>query len=176
MSISVTTRKPRPGEQEGVDYYFLDEDAFANARDNGELLEHACVFGNNYGTPRAPVMARLEEGRDVLFDIDWQGTQQLSRHVPDDLVRVFILPPSGHSLEERLINRNQDDADIVAGRMAKAAEEISHWHEYDYVIVNNDINVALGELRAILQGERLRRERQTGLDEFVDGLVKDLKS
>ena len=175
MSVSVTTRKPRPGEQEAIDYYFLDEPGFLKARDQGELLESARVFGNFYGTPRAPVMTHLDEGRDVLFDIDWQGTKQLSDCVLDDLVRVFILPPSGVALEERLTKRNQDAADVVAGRMAQAASEISHWNEYDYLIVNHDIEESIASLRNILAAERVKRSRQTGMPAFVEGLMRDLE-
>ncbi len=175
LSVSVTTRPPRPGEQDGVDYYFIDEPSYLERRARGELLESAKVFGNYYGTPRAPVLQMLERGTDVLFDIDWQGAKQLSQAVLQDLVRVFILPPSGASLEERLYKRNQDAANIVAGRMAQAASEISHWNEYDYVVVNSEIEESLATLRNILNAERARRERQTGLPDFVDAMIEDLK-
>lgn len=171
MSVSVTTRPPRPGEVDGRDYHFITPGEFAGLRDRGELLEYAEVFGNSYGTPRRPVMEALQSGRDVLFDIDWQGTQQLAQAMPEDLVRVFILPPSAEELGERLIGRAQDSAATVAKRMAKAADEISHWPEYDYVIINDDIETASAEVAAILRAERLRRRRRTGLTQFVRGLT-----
>lgn len=174
MSVSVTTRKPRPGEVDGIDYYFLDEAAFTEQRDSGALLEWAKVFSNYYGTPKAPVMQALIEGRDVLFDIDWQGAQQLAESVGNDLVRVFILPPSVKTLEERLKKRNQDAADVVAARMAESASEISHWGEYDYVLINHEVEDTLAQLRAILAAERLRRERQVGLVPFAKELLEEL--
>jgi guanylate kinase len=174
MSISVTTRKPRSGEIDGRDYAFLDDAEFAKRRDAGELLEWAFVFDHHYATPRAPVVQALESGRDVLFDIDWQGTQQLHQKLPHDLVRVFILPPDSKTLEARLTSRNQDPPGVVARRMAKAASEISHWPEYDYVIVNDDLNRSLVSLQAILAAERLRRDRQRGLEPFVADLLKNL--
>ena len=174
MSISVTSRKPRPGEIEGKDYLFVDESEFIRMERAGELLEWATVFGNLYGTPKAPVEAALGAGRDVLFDIDWQGTQQLQQKAPRDLVRVFILPPSATALEERLKTRAQDPPEVVARRMEEAESEISHWAEYDYVIVNSDRDVALEEVRAVLAAERLRRERRTGLTDFVRKLQVDL--
>ncbi|WP_350051404.1 guanylate kinase [Marivibrio sp.] len=170
MSISVTTRPRRPGEVDGTDYHFVDATEFNLMVNRGELLEHAKVFGNYYGTPKAPVMEALARGRDVLFDIDWQGTQQLAEHASDDLVRVFILPPSTAELERRLKTRAQDPADVVAQRMAKAADEMSHYYEYDWVIVNRSLPDSLGQVRAILTSERLRRRRQTGLSDFVKGL------
>lgn len=170
MSVSVTTRKPRPGEVEGRDYYFVDADRFAAMRDGGELLEWAKVFGNSYGTPRGPVTNAIAAGRDVLFDIDWQGAQQLAETMKGDLVRVFILPPSGAALRTRLEGRAQDPPDVVAGRMAEAASEISHWAEYDYVLVNDDVEACHARLGAILTAERLRRERLLGLTTFVRGL------
>ncbi|MFP4003443.1 MAG: guanylate kinase [Alphaproteobacteria bacterium] len=170
MSVSVTTRPMRPGEVDGRDYYFLKADEFNLLAESGELLEHAQVFGNFYGTPRGPVAAALEQGRDVLFDIDWQGTQQLEQAVREDLVRVFILPPSLKELERRLRERAQDPHEVVNGRMARAWDEISHWAEYDYVIVNDDLERTLEGLRAILTAERLRRTRQKGLAKFVNGL------
>jgi guanylate kinase len=174
MSISVTTRQPRPGERDGRDYFFISEKAFMGMRDAGELLEYAEVFGNYYGTPRGPVEKALKQGRDVLFDIDWQGTQQLAQAMEDDLVRIFILPPSAEELRERLIRRAQDSAATVARRMAEASREISHWPEYDYVIVNDDIEDASAQIAAILTAERLRRRRQVGLTDFVRRLTKDL--
>ena len=174
MSISVTTRAPRPGEVNGRDYHFITHEEFGRLRDRGDLLEYAEVFGNFYGTPRRPVTEALQAGRDVLFDIDWQGTQQLGAAMQDDVVRIFILPPSAEELRERLIGRAQDSASTVAKRMAKAADEISHWPEYDYVIVNDDIGKASVEIEAILTAERLRRRRQVGLTDFVRGLTKAL--
>jgi guanylate kinase len=174
MSISVTTRKPRPGEVEGKDYYFITKDRFAGMRDKGELLEYAEVFGNLYGTPRKPVEEALAKGFDVLFDIDWQGTQQLAQAMEDDLVRLFILPPSADVLQDRLISRAQDTLTVVAKRMAEASREISHWPEYDYVIINSDIDRSLAQVRSILTAERLRRRRQVGLTDFVRGLTRTL--
>ena len=170
MSVSVTTRPRRPGEVDGRDYHFIDATDFNLMVNRGELLEHAKVFGNYYGTPKGPVMEALRQGRDVLFDIDWQGTQQLAEHAADDLVRVFILPPSTAELERRLHTRAQDSNDVVAQRMEKAADEMSHYFEYDWVIVNRSLQESLGQVRAILTSERLRRRRQTGLSDFVKGL------
>jgi guanylate kinase len=170
LSVSVTTRKPRPGEQDGKDYNFIDTAKFERMREGGELLEWASVFGNYYGTPRAPIEDAMARGRDVLFDIDWQGTQQLAERMPKDLVRVFILPPSGAALESRLNSRAQDPPEVVAKRMAQAASEISHWAEYDYVIVNSDLGQSIEGLRAILSAERLKRERLLGLSAFVRSL------
>lgn len=170
LSVSVTTRTPRPGEVDGRDYWFVDEAKFKAMSEADELLEWATVFGNFYGTPRAPIEQAIAEGRDVLFDIDWQGTQQLSERMAGDLVRVFVLPPSGETLEARLRQRAQDPDDVVAKRMAAASSEISHWAEYDYVIVNSDLAESSAELRAILAAERLRRDRMTGLSSFVRGL------
>ena len=170
ISVSVTTRTPRPGEKEGVDYYFLDEVPFLERRDAGDLLEWAKVFGNFYGTPREPVEQSIASGRDLLFDIDWQGAQQLKEKLPQDLVRVFILPPSAHELEKRLRGRAQDPPEVVAKRMAEAAAEMSHWPEYDYVIVNGDLETSVAQLIAILTAERLKRERLIGLSDFVRGL------
>ena len=174
LSISVTTRKPRPGEAEGRDYYFVDDKRFAGMRDGGQLLEWARVFDHFYGTPREAVETAISAGRDVLFDIDWQGTQQLAEKMQHDLVRVFILPPSGTTLEARLRTRAQDPPEIVARRMAEASAEISHWAEYDYVIVNADLEESIDGLKAILRAERLRRERLLGLSAFVRGLQKAL--
>ena len=174
MSVSVTTRAPRPGEVNGKDYHFISQRDFAKLRDAGDLLEYAEVFGNFYGTPKKPVVDALQAGRDVLFDIDWQGTQQLAQAMEGDLVRIFILPPSAEELRERLIRRAQDSSSTVAKRMAKAADEISHWPEYDYVIVNEDIIAAAAQIDAILSAERLRRHRRVGLTQFVRDLTKNL--
>jgi len=174
MSVSVTTRSPRPGEVDGKDYFFITKDRFAQMRDRNELLEWAEVFGNFYGTPRKPVEEALGKGRDVLFDIDWQGTQQLAQAMEDDLVRLFILPPSAEELQNRLINRAQDSSSVVAKRMAEASREISHWPEYDYVLVNDNIEESQKQVMAVLSAERLRRRRRIGLTEFVRGLTKGL--
>ncbi|MDH4981617.1 guanylate kinase [Hyphomicrobium sp. D-2] len=174
MSVSVTTRRPRPGEIDGKDYIFLDEDRFKAMADGNELLEWANVFGNYYGTPHAPVEAAISGGRDVLFDIDWQGAQQLSEKMKHDVVRVFILPPSAKSLEQRLRARAQDPEEVVRKRMDAAAAEISHWPEYDYVIVNSDLQTSMEGLSAILTAERLRRERLNGLTSFVRDLQREL--
>jgi guanylate kinase len=174
MSVSVTTRAPRPGETDGRDYRFVDERGFLAMREEGQLLEWARVFDNFYGTPRAPVEAAIADGRDILFDIDWQGAQQLSEKLKHDVVRVFILPPSAPVLAERLSRRAQDSEDVVARRMASASAEISHWPEYDYVIVNADIDASLQGLKAILSAERLKRERLDGLSAFVRELQKSL--
>ena len=170
MSVSVTTRPKRPGEASGVDYRFVDSTEFDMMIKQGELLEHAKVFGHDYGTPKEPVEVALASGRDVLFDIDWQGTQQLVENARDDLVAVFILPPSTAELERRLRERAQDSDEVVAERMAKAADEMSHWPEYDYIVVNHDIEESVGQVHAILIAERLRRERQLGLADFVKRL------
>lgn len=170
LSVSATTRPKRPGEVAGRDYRFVDPTEFNLMINRGELLEYAKVFGNYYGTPRAPVEAALGEGRDVLFDIDWQGTQQLAQAAREDLVSVFILPPSTEELTRRLERRAQDPEDVVMARMAKAADEMSHWAEYDYIIVNRTIEQSVDEVQAILTAERLRRARQTGLTDFVKRL------
>lgn len=167
MSVSVTTRPPRPGEIDGRDYSFASVEAFAALADSGRLLEHAVVFGNRYGTPREPVEAALAAGSDVLFDVDWQGAQQLRASAGDDVVSVFILPPSQTELERRLRGRGQDSDDVVRARMARASAEMSHWGEYDYVVVNRELSAATAEVRAILAAERLRRRRQVGLAAFV---------
>jgi len=174
MSVSVTTRKPRPGEVEGKDYSFISQERFTGMVEKKELLEWANVFGNSYGTPRAPVEEALRAGRDVLFDIDWQGTQQLAENMKDDLVRLFILPPTADTLRERLIKRAQDSSTVIAKRMAEASHEISHWPEYDYIIVNDEVEESHRMVVAILTAERLRRHRQLGLSEFVRGLTKKL--
>ena len=170
MSVSVTTRQARPGEIDGQDYHFVDTQAFGEMRNRGELLEHAKVFDNYYGTPRAPVEDTRGQGHDILFDIDWQGTQQLQEAAADDLVKVFILPPSATELEKRLNTRAQDSAEVVAARMSKASDEISHYPEYDYVIVNEDAEQARAQLQAILMAERSKRARQTNLSDFVKAL------
>ncbi len=167
MSVSVTTRAPRPGEQDGVDYHFVDRDRFETMKSRGELLEWARVFDNYYGTPRQPVEAAIAAGKDVLFDIDWQGAQQLSEKLKGDVVLVFVLPPSGNVLEDRLKSRAQDTAEIVARRMAAASAEISHWAEYDYVIVNTEIEKSAAAVQSILVAERLKRDRLLGLSDFV---------
>ena len=174
MSVSVTTRKPRPGETEGRDYTFVDEAAFKRMAEGGALLEWARVFDNYYGTPRAPVEAAIAQGKDILFDIDWQGAQQLSEKMKHDVVRVFILPPSAASLEQRLRARAQDPEEVVRRRMDKASDEISHWPEYDYVVVNTDLPTSMEGLTAILTAERLRRERLNGLTSFVRGMQAKL--
>jgi guanylate kinase len=170
LSVSCTTRPKRPGERDGVDYRFVDTATFRGMIERKEFLEYAEVFGNYYGTPRAPVDEALAGGRDVLFDIDWQGTQQLRDKGRADLVTVFILPPSTRDLEKRLLTRAQDPKEIVAQRMAKAADEMSHWAEYDYVVLNSDIATSLSSLKSILTAERLKRERQVGMSAFVKAL------
>jgi guanylate kinase len=170
MSVSVTTRPRREEEVEGRDYIFIDRRRFDEMIARGELLEHARVFENCYGTPRRPIERALAAGRDVVGDLDWQGTQQLTGTVRDGLVSVFVLPPSLAALEARLRARAQDSAAVVAARMAKSAEEMSHWSEYDYVIVNRDIEDSVAQVQAIVTAERLRRKRQVGLAEFVDSL------
>ncbi len=170
MSVSVTTRHPRPGEVQGKDYFFVDVPTFERMRDEGELLEHAVVFNNLYGTPRRAVEEALSAGRDVLFDIDWQGTQQLGESAQQDLVKVFLLPPSAADLEQRLRTRAQDTDEVVHQRMAKASDEISHYDEYDYILINHEVEDSLAKLRAILQAERLKRRRLTGLASFVKQL------
>lgn len=167
LSISATTRPPRPNERDGRDYDFVTPEAFEAMVAQGAFLEHAQVFGHRYGTPRAPVEAILSEGRDVLFDIDWQGTQQVAEAAREDLVSVFVLPPSIEELERRLYARAQDSEEVVRGRMAKAADEMSHWQEYDYIIVNRDIEQSVASVQSILRAERLRRQRQLGLGDFV---------
>lgn len=171
FSVSATTRKPRPGEVDGKDYFFKSREDFEDMVRHGEMLEHAEVFGNFYGTPKAPVEAAIAQGHDVIFDVDWQGGQQIrGSELRDAVVSVFILPPSIAELESRLNKRGQDSAEVVAGRMAKSKNEISHWAEYDYVLVNEDLDLCEAELRSILHAERLRRDRQTGLVNFVRGL------
>lgn len=167
MSISATTRPIRPGEVNGKDYVFVDQLEFDQMVEKRELLEYATVFGNSYGTPRAPVEEALAHGHDVMFDVDWQGTQQLKQNAREDLVSIFILPPSIEELERRLYARAQDSAEVVKGRMAKATSEMSHWAEYDYVIINQNLDESVKQVEAILTAERLRRDRRIGLGEFV---------
>lgn len=171
MSVSVTTRAKRPAEVHGRDYFFISPAVFADKVKKNELLEYATVFGNSYGTPRAPVDDALNEGLDVLFDIDWQGTQQLKEKAREDVVSIFILPPSRDELERRLRGRAQDSAEIVAQRMAKANDELSHWAEYDYVIVNDDMTMAEMKIAHIVEAERHKRARRTGLSDFVRTLM-----
>ena len=175
MSVSVTTRPMRPGEVEGKDYYFIDKPRFDAMVKNNELLEHAPVFDHFYGTPRAPVEAALSSGRDVLFDIDWQGTQQLREKARADVVSVFILPPSAGDLEKRLHTRAQDTHEVIRGRMSRASHEMSHWAEYDYIVINHVVDQAFAEVQSILQAERLKRERRVGLTTFVRSLQKQLE-
>ncbi len=174
MSVSVTTRPPRPGEVDGEHYHFVSHEEFQKLRDNNGLLEWAEVFGNFYGSPREPVEKALAEGRDVLFDVDWQGAQQISEKMGEDVVKVFILPPGADVLHERLKRRAQDPEEVIARRMSEAASEISHWPEYDYVIINDDLERAAEEIRAILRAERLKRHRRTGLHDFVREMTAGL--
>jgi guanylate kinase len=174
LSVSVTTRRKRPGEVEGQDYRFIAVEEFAELVKNRGLLEWAEVFDHRYGTPREPVARALAAGRDVLFDIDWQGTQKLREQARNDLVSVFVLPPSAKELERRLHTRAQDDDAVIARRMSRAADEMSHWAEYDYVVINHDLDQAFGNVKAILAAERLKRARQTGLSDFVRGLQAEL--
>jgi guanylate kinase len=170
LSVSVTTRPPRQGEIDGRDYSFIDRERFDEMMAGDEFLEHAIVFGNSYGTPRGPIEEALAGGRDIVGDVDWQGAQQLVKRIPDDLVSVFVLPPSRDALAVRLRSRAQDSPTVVAARMAKSAEEMDHWSEYDYIIINNDIDESVAQARAILIAERLRRTRQIDLADFVRGL------
>jgi guanylate kinase len=174
FSVSATTRAPREGEVDGREYYFTRREDFENMIAQGEMLEHAEVFGNFYGSPKAPVDAALQEGRDMLFDIDWQGGQQVRNStLGKDVVSIFVLPPSIAELDARLRMRGQDSADVIDGRMRKSRDEISHWAEYDYVLINDDLDATEAALRGIVEAERLRRERQTGLNEFVRGLNRE---
>jgi guanylate kinase len=170
LSVSATTRPRRPGEVYGKHYHFVSREKFAAMVRNGELLEHAQVFGHDYGTPLAPVMRALERGMDIVCDVDWQGTQQMRARLPEDLVPVFILPPSMAALEKRLKERAQDSREVVRARMAKSADELSHYYDYDYIVVNRALPDSIAEVGAILAAERLRRQRQRGLDEFVNRL------
>lgn len=174
FSVSATTRKPRPGETDGQDYFFRTREDFEAMVAAGEMLEHAEVFGNFYGSPKAPVEQAMEEGRDTLFDIDWQGGQQIRNSVlGKDVVSIFILPPSIAELDRRLRERGQDSDEVIAGRMAKSEAEISHWAEYDYVLINEHVDRAEAELKTILMAERMRRDRQPGLSDFVRGLNRE---
>jgi guanylate kinase len=175
LSISVTTRERRPSEIEGVHYFFLSKRRFENMRDSGELLEWAEVHGNFYGTPREPVEKALAEGRDVLFDIDWQGTRQLLEKMRDDVVTVFVLPPTAEELKARLERRAEDSKAIIAQRLQNAFEEIAHWREYDYILVNRDLDKSFARLRAILTAERLKRVKMLDLENFVEAILTDLK-
>ncbi len=174
FSVSATTRAPRAGEADGREYYFRTRAEFEAMIDSGDMLEHAEVFGNFYGSPKGPVDAALAEGRDMLFDIDWQGGQQVrNSSLGKDVVSIFVLPPSIAALESRLRGRGQDSPEVISGRMQKSRDEISHWAEYDYVLINDDLERTDAALRGIIQAERLRRDRQTGLAEFVRGLNRE---
>lgn len=173
FSVSATTRRPRPGETDGREYYFRSRDDFQSMVAAGDMLEHAEVFGNLYGSPRGPVEAAMKAGRDTVFDIDWQGGQQIKQSMRDDVVSIFILPPSIAELERRLRGRGQDSDEVIAGRMAKSRDEISHWAEYDFVLVNTDLDATFEDLKTIVQGQRLRRDRQPALAEFVRGLNEE---
>jgi guanylate kinase len=175
MSVSATTRAKRPGEVEGRDYLFVNKARFEEMVKRNELLEWATVFDNRYGTPRAPVEAALSKGEDVLFDIDWQGTQQLREKAHDDVVSVFILPPSVLDLEKRLHSRAQDSNEVIRGRMSRASHEMSHWAEYDYIVINHEVDTAFAEVQSILRAERLKRKRRTGLTTFVRDLQRQLE-
>ncbi|SEM85978.1 guanylate kinase [Pseudorhodobacter antarcticus] len=177
FSVSATTRAPRVGEADGREYYFRSHDQFTGMIAGGEMLEHAEVFGNFYGSPKGPVEDAMREGRDTLFDIDWQGGQQIRNSVLGrDVVSIFVLPPSIAELEARLRGRAQDSDDVIAGRMAKSQSEISHWAEYDYVLVNRELDQTFARLRSILEGERLRRDRQPQLSGFVRGLNEEFEA
>ena len=175
-SISVTTRAMRPGEVDGEDYHFVSHDAFQNLVRQGQLLEYAEVFGNFYGTPRTPVDNALQSGRDLIFDIDWQGARQLTENARDDLVTVFVLPPQASELERRLMSRAQDAAETIQKRMAKAPDELSHYPEYDYVVLNHDLESSVAQVMAILNAERARRQRFVGLAQFVRGLQEQIRA
>ncbi len=176
FSVSATTRAPRPGEEDGREYFFRSRPEFEAMVNAGEMLEHAEVFGNFYGSPKAPVERAMAEGRDTLFDIDWQGGQQVKQAMSSNVVSIFILPPSIAELERRLRSRGQDSDEVIAGRMAKSEAEISHWAEYDYVLINNDLDQAEADLITILKAERMRRDRQPGLSDFVRGLNKEFEA
>jgi guanylate kinase len=171
MSVSATTRAPRSGEVEGKDYFFVSPSMFTQMAQGDAFLEHAQVFSNHYGTPKEPVHLALAQGRDVLFDIDWQGTQQLRQQAGDDLVSIFVLPPSHDELERRLRARAQDSEDVVQARMSRANDEISHWAEYDYVVINDDVDATLAKIRTILDAERMKRGRQAGIADFARKLM-----
>ena len=171
MSVSVTTRKARKGERDGKDYYFVSKQKFSDMIHDDQFLEHAKVFDNFYGTPRGPVETALNDGQDIIFDIDWQGAQQLTQAAADDIVKIFILPPNMRELEKRLRTRAQDTEEVIARRMSKSNAEISHWAEYDYVVLNETIEEAMSELRSIISAERMKRKRQLWLGPFVKSLV-----
>ena len=171
MSVSATTRHARSGETEGIDYYFVSKDEFVDMIEKQDFLEHAKVFDHYYGTPRGPVEDALNDGKDVIFDIDWQGAQQLTQAAGDDLVKIFILPPNMRELESRLKSRAQDSEAVIAKRMAKSESEISHWAEYDYVVINDDVDECFDRVLEVLDAERMRRTRQTGLIPFVRELM-----
>ena len=173
ISISFTTRAPRQNEVDGRDYHFVNEDIFQSMADTGQFLEYARVFGHFYGTPVQTVNESLANGRDILFDIDWQGAQQITEHARNDVVKIFVLPPSTEELTRRLRTRAQDPKRVLSERMAKAADEITHWPEYDYVIVNKDLEIATDQINDILSAERLRRHRRTGLSRFVEKLTRE---
>jgi guanylate kinase len=176
FSVSATTRAPRPGEQDGREYHFRTREQFEAMVKSGEMLEHAEVFGNLYGSPKGPVVAAMEAGKDTVFDIDWQGGQQIKQAMRDDVVSIFILPPSIAELDRRLRTRGQDSNEVIAGRMAKSRDEISHWAEYDYVLVNDDLEQTFDRLKAILTSERLRRDRQPQLSGFVRALNQEFEA
>jgi guanylate kinase len=176
FSISATTRKPRPGEEDGREYYFRSRDEFQAMVEQGQMLEHAEVFGNFYGSPRAPVEAAMQGGTDTVFDIDWQGGQQIKQAMRGDVVSIFILPPSIAELDRRLRSRAQDSDEVIGGRMAKSRDEISHWAEYDYVLVNDDLEATFDRLKTILTAERLKRERQPQLSAFVRALNEEFEA
>lgn len=173
LSVSATTRSPRQGEVEAKDYFFVDDDRFHQMVNAGAFLEHAKVFGNSYGTPAGPVHKELEEGRDVLFDIDWQGAQQMQKVAAADIVRVFILPPSMEELHNRLSGRGQDSQEVIEDRMQKASSEISHWDAYDYVLVNDDVDTCLNQLKNILEAERLRLQRRPSVGDLAKSMMVD---
>ena len=176
FSISATTRPPRPGEADGREYYFRDRQTFEKMVQSGDMLEHAEVFGNLYGSPRGPVEAAMQAGTDTVFDIDWQGGQQIKQAMRGDVVSIFILPPSIAELDRRLRSRAQDSDDVIAGRMAKSRDEISHWAEYDYVLINDDLDLTFDQLKTILTAERLRRDRQPKLSAFVRALNEEFEA
>jgi guanylate kinase len=174
LSVSCTTRPPRPGEINESDYFFIEESKFNEMQKNNEFLESAKVFDHNYGTPKKPIMDALDSGMDILFDIDWQGTQQLMNSLQDDLIKVFVLPPSAKELERRLLQRNQDSDEIVKGRMSKASNEISHYAEYDYIIINENFEESLSKIESIIIAEGLKRSRQIKIQDTIENLLKDL--
>lgn len=174
LSVSCTTRPPRPGEINESDYFFIEESKFNEMQKNNDFLESAKVFDHYYGTPKKPIMDALDSGMDILFDIDWQGTQQLMNSLQDDLIKVFVLPPSAKELERRLLQRNQDSDEIVKGRMSKASNEISHYAEYDYIIINENFEESLSKIESIIIAEGLKRSRQIKIQDTIDNLLKDL--